>query len=104
MFRRKEQDKTPEKELNEMEISNPLNKELKVMIVKTLNELKRRTDEHCEKFNRELETSENNQTELRNMIAEIQNTLEGINCRLEEQSSELEDRVVEITQVEQKKK
>ena len=37
----------------------------------------------------------------------MKNTLEGINCRLndkEEQISELEDRVVEITDTEQKKK
>ena len=40
------------------------------------------------------------------MIIEIKNALEGINSRLdhkEEQISELEDRIVEIIQAEQKK-
>ena len=39
-----------------MEIGNLSNKELKVMIIKTIKELKRRTDEHSEQlevFNKE---------------------------------------------------
>ena len=40
MFQMKEQDKTLEKELNEVGISNLLNKEFKVMIVKMLTELR----------------------------------------------------------------
>ena len=42
MFQTKEQDKTPEEEPSEVEISNLLNKEFKVMIIKTLEELRRR--------------------------------------------------------------
>ena len=44
---------------------------------------------------------------MKNTITEIKNTLEGINYRLndtEEWTSELEDRVVELTDVEQKRK
>ena len=40
----KEQDKTPEEELSEGEISNPPKKELRVMIVKMIKELKGRMD------------------------------------------------------------
>ena len=44
---------------------------------------------------------------MKNTITEVKNTLKGINSRLnvtEEWISELEDRVVEITAAEQKKK
>ena len=62
-------------------------------------------DEYSEKFNQKLENIMN-QRELRN-ISEIKNVLEGINSRLndtEKWISELEDRVMETTQVEQKKR
>ena len=36
-----------------------------------LNELSRRMDEHSEKFNKELENIEKNQTKLKNIITEI---------------------------------
>lgn len=41
MFQKKEQDKTYEKELGEMEISNLPDKKFKVIIIKMLNELRR---------------------------------------------------------------
>ena len=106
MFQMKEQDKTSEKELKEVEISNLLDKEFKLMIIKILNKFRVRMDEHSENFDKELENINKDQTELRNIRTEIKNTLEGINSRLddtEEQISELEDRVVEIIQAEQKK-
>ena len=102
----KEQDKTPEEEQCKVEISNLPNKEFKVMIIKMLNELGRRLDEHSKKFNKELENIKGKQTELKNPITELKNILERINNRLgdtEEWISELEDRVVEITQAEKKK-
>ena len=46
------------------------------------------------------------QTEMNNILIEIKNTLEGISSRIieaEEQISDLEDRMVEITAVEQNK-
>ena len=39
MIQTKEQDKTPEKELNPMEINNLLDKELKVMVIKIIADL-----------------------------------------------------------------
>ena len=42
----KEQDKNPKEELSEVEISNLPSKELKVMIAKMFNKLKRRMYEH----------------------------------------------------------
>ena len=78
------------------------------MIIKMLKELKRRMNEQSEKvevFNKELENTKKNHTDLKS-TTEIKNTLERINSRLddtEEWISKLEDRVLEITQAEQKK-
>jgi len=48
----KEQDKTPEKELNKVVISSLPDRESKVKTIKRLNELGKRLDEHSEKFDR----------------------------------------------------
>ena len=45
MSQMKEQDKTPEEELSDVEIGNLPKKELRVMIIKMLKELWRRMDE-----------------------------------------------------------
>ena len=58
MFQMKEQDKTLEEELTEVEIGKLLEKEFKVMIIKMIKELGRRLDEQSEKSevsNKELE-------------------------------------------------
>lgn len=49
MFQMKGKDKTPE-ELSKMELSNLPDKEFKIKIVKMLNKLRRRLDEHRKKF------------------------------------------------------
>ena len=57
-----------------------------------------------ESLNKDLEEVKNKHTN--NTITEIKNTLEGINSRVygaEEQISELEDKIVEITSEEQNK-
>ena len=41
------------KHLSEMEIRNLLDEEFKVTVIKMLSELRRRTDEHSENFNKE---------------------------------------------------
>ena len=61
--------------------------------------------EKLEAFNKDLENIQKNQTKM-NTIIEMNNTLEGINSRLndaEEWISMLEDRVEKITETEQKK-
>ena len=63
MFQTKEQDKTPEEELNGVEIRNLPYKEFKVMIVKRFKELRRRLDKESEKLevlNKELENIKKN--------------------------------------------
>ena len=54
-----------------------------------------------------MENIKNNQREMKNTITKTKNTLEGINDRendTEKWISELEDRVVEISDTEQEKK
>ena len=56
-----------------------------------------------ESINKDLEELKNRHTETNNTISEIKNTPEGINSRIAEteRTSELEDKVVEITFEEQ---
>ena len=106
----KEQDKTSEKQLNEVEIGNLLEKEFRIMIVKMIQDLGKRMEAKMEKmqemFNKDLEELKNKQTEMNNTVTEMKITLEGINSRIteaEERISDLEDRMVEFTAVEQNK-
>ena len=62
-------------------------------------------DELSENFSKEIENTKKNQSELKNTIAEMKTTLQGINSRLEdaEQVSNLEDMEMEINLPEEKK-
>ena len=64
----KEQDKTPEKQLNEVEISKLPEKEFRIMIVKMIQDLRKRMEAKIEKmqemFSKALEELENKQTEM----------------------------------------
>ena len=74
-----------------------------------IKELKRRQNgqsEMLDVFNRELENIKKNQTEM-NTKTEMQNIIKEIKSRLdviEEKISELEDRIIEITDVKQEKR
>ena len=110
MYQMKEQDKTKKKQLNEVEIGNLPEKEFRIMIVKMIQDLRKRIDTKIEKmqemFNKDLEELKNKQTEINNIITEMKTTLEGINSRIteaDEQISDLEDRMVEFTAGEQNK-
>ena len=114
----KEQDKTTEKQLNEVDIGNLSEKEFRIMIVKMIQDLGKRMEATIEKMqemfnkdleelkNKHLEELKNEQTEMNNTITEMKNTLEGINSRIteaEEWINDLEDRMVEFTATEQNK-
>ena len=110
MYQKKEQHKTPEMQLNEVEIRNLPEKEFRIMIVKMIQDLGKRMEAKIKKmqemFNKDLEELKNEQTEMNNIITEMKNTLEGITSRItkaEEQISDLEDRMVEFTAMEQNK-
>ena len=75
MYHMKEQDKTPEEQLSEVAKGNLPEREFRVMIVKMIQELRKRMDAQSKKlqevFNKELENIKNNQTELKNTITEM---------------------------------
>ena len=98
----KEQDKSPENQLNEMEIGNLSGKKkIRIMIVKIIQDLRKRMEANIEKmqeiFTKDLE-------ELKNKQTEMNNTLKGISIRIteaEEQISDLEDRMMDISAAKQ---
>ena len=77
----KEQDKTSEKQLNEVETGNLPEKEFRIMIVKMIQNLGKRMEVKIEKrqemFIKDLQELKNKQTERNNI-------LEGINSRITE--------------------
>ena len=118
MYQMKEQDKTPEKQLNEVEIGNLPENKFRIMIVMMIQDLRKRMEAKMEKmqemFNKELEELKNKhleklkdkQTEMNNTVTEVKTTLEGINSRIteaEQRISDLEDRMGEFTAAEQNK-
>ena len=65
MYQMKEQDKTPEKQLNGVEIGNLQEKEFRIMMVKMIQDLRKRMEAKIEKmqemFNKDLEKLKNKQ-------------------------------------------
>ena len=85
----KEQENSPEEELNEMEASNLSDVEFRLMIIRMLSNMKK-----------DVETIKKNQSEIKNAVSKINNLLEGINSRLHEAEdyiSDLEDKVEKNT-------
>ena len=93
----KGQDKTPEKQLNELEMGNLQEKEIIIIVVTMIQFLGKRMEKMQQMFTKDLE-------ELKNKQAEMNNTPEGINSRIteaEDQISDMEGRMLEITATEQ---
>ena len=88
----KGEDKTPEKQLNEVETGKLPEKEFRIVIVKMIQNLGNTMETKQEMFTNDLE-------ELKNKQTEMNNTLEGIHSRITEaeQINNLEGRMVEIT-------
>ena len=91
MSQMKEQNKIPEIELNKMDTSNLPDTDFKTLVIRILNELRRRVDELSENFIKEIgniiievESIEKNQSEMKNILTEMKNTLQGINNRVDE--------------------
>ena len=88
MQQMKEQNKTPEKQLNEVEIGNLPENQFRVMIVKMIQDFRKRMEAKIKKvlemFNKDLEELKNKEIEMHNTITEMKNTLEGINGRTTE--------------------
>ena len=74
-YQMKEQDKTPEKQRNEVEIGNLPEKEFRIMLLKMIQDLGKRMEAKIEKmqetFNKDLEEQKSKQTMTNNTINEI---------------------------------
>ena len=68
MAQMKQQNKTPEKELNKMETSNLLNAEFKMLVIRMRNE-----------FSEDLSSIKKAQSETKDTLIEIKNNLQGKN-------------------------
>ena len=102
----KEQVKYPPDLINEEEIWSLPENEIRIMIVKMIQNLGNTMEKIQKTFNKDLEELKSKQTVMNNTINEIKNSLEGINSRIteaEEWISDLEDKIVEITTAEQNK-
>ena len=77
-----EQGKNPLDQANEEEIGRLPEKELRVMIVKMIQNIGNRMEKIREIFNKDLEELKSTQTMMNKTINEIKNTLEGINSRI----------------------
>ena len=76
------------------------------MRVKMIQNLGNRMEKIQETFNKDLQELKSKQTMMSNTINEMKNSLEGINSRIteaEERIYDQEDKIVEMTSVEQKK-
>ena len=80
MSQMKEQIKTPEKELNEMEISNLSNAEFKILVVRMLKEL-----------SEDFSSIKKIQSETKYILIEIKNNLQGNNSRVDEAENQIND-------------
>ena len=89
MSQMKGQDKTPEKQLSEVEIGNLPEKEFRIMIVKMVQNLGKRMEAKIGKM-QEMFTKE-----LKNKQAEMNNTLEEIHSRITEAEAQINDLRIE---------
>ena len=99
----KEKGRNSQDQINKQEISNILEREFRLMIVKMLQRVENKmekmkeTIDHVNTITKEIEETKNKQTELNNTITEIKATPEGTNSRITEAEnwiSELEDIMV----------
>ena len=76
----KEQIKTPEKELNKMEISSQQDAEFKTMVIRMLREL-----------GEDLDSIKKMQSEMKYRLIEIKNNLQGNKSRVDEVENQIND-------------
>lgn len=88
MLQTKNQDKNPQEQLTEQETENRHEKELRLMIGKMIQNLKKELGAQIEKiykmFNEELDDLKSKQMEVNNTITKMKKTLEGSSSRITE--------------------
>ena len=80
MAQMKEQIKTPEKELNEMEISNLSDAGFKTLVIRMLKEL-----------SEDLSSTKKAQSEMKDILIEIKNNLQGNSSGVHEAENQIND-------------
>ena len=75
----KKQNKPPGRELNTMEARNLPDAEFKTLLIRMLNELRKRVDELSKNFNKEIGNIKTKLENIKKKQSEIKNTLQGIN-------------------------
>ena len=80
MAQMKEPIKTPEKELNKIEISNLSDAEFKLLVIRMLKEL-----------SEDLSSIKNIQSEMKDTLIEIKNNLQRNNSRMNEAKNQIND-------------
>ena len=73
MAQMKEENKPPKKELNKMETGNLIDAEFKTVVIRMLNEL-----------NENFDSIKKIQSETKDTLIKIKNSLQGINIRMDE--------------------
>ena len=80
MTQMKEQIRTPEKELNKVEISNLSDADFKTLVIRMLK-----------KLNEDLNSIKRIRSEMKDTLIEIKNNLQGSNNRVDEAKNEIND-------------
>ena len=80
MAQMEEEIKTPEKELNKMEISNLSDAEFKALVIRMLKEL-----------SENLNCIKKIQSEMKDSLSEIKNNVQGNNSRVDEAKNQIND-------------
>ena len=109
----REKGKTPEKQLSDQEILSLQGKDFRLLMLKMMQDignkrwitLEAKMDNLQETLSKEIQDIKLKQEEMQHTITEIKKSLEAANSRIqeaEEQKSNMEDRLEEIMDVEQK--
>ena len=85
----KKQGKNQTDQTYEEEIGSLPEKELRVMTVKVIQNLRNRMEKIQKTFNKDLEELKSKQTMMNNTINEIKNSLEAINSRITEAEEQI---------------
>ena len=96
MSQMKEQNKTPEKELNKMHTSNLPDAEFQTLVIRMFNKLRERVNELIVNFNKEIgnikmeiENIKNNQSKIKNTLSKMKNTLMETNSGVDEAENKI---------------
>ena len=102
----RKKEKIPEKQLSDLEIISLQEKDFRLMMQDTGNNLEAKMDNLQETVSKEIQDLKLKQAEMQNIITEIKNSLEATNSIIqeaEEQISEVEDRLLKITRKQNRK-